>query len=689
MTWVWLFLFVLTGALMLMGCDDDAGDSDALPPVYVTFYSHNEEGGYWESLVDDSVAYGEYRADLVAKITLLRQHGAVLNWESDHSVLRAMAAHEQGALLDETQGKNVLAWMVEDMGMVVDPHGHLTTYNYADLAHLIQELGVSPSGVVGGFAIYACGATEGVFDQLDWRAALEIDEEGLIHGRAYPEATWRPVVLAQPAMRGHSLDEFSSGVWRPEDVGEGGDFLIHDPDSEFITVGQGYPHDRNNIGDVNSGGATIWYEDAAYVRELSEKIQSGTVPANGFYTASIHLRDLPELPGMGPTIDGLRATLEALTELVADGRVIYMDYEEVVEVWEDTHHGMPSRLGIEEFSIYDDLMAEVNELCWGEQESCLVVGCPEGEVCVPEAERCVPDCRIPGNTCPEQMPVCDEQTGFCQAGTAVDVTSVEFLVTNPTSGVDWWAKAFYPSDAGSAKRYPTMVKVPGGSGAGSASEDSPDLDRRPDLQAAEGYVVVIFDADGRGNTAGTEDYCGHIHQDGLAVLIETVASWDVVDVDRLALFTSSYGITMGSGVLARYPELPVLFLLDWEGPANRMDTGHCDADNTGHITHDCDDDLWWSEREAAVFMTQVAVPYLRMQEVQDHAQPDNLHAILMVNNATHTSHGGGGLSPWTCVNGPEVNPINTTYSETEPPVYQQDLSAGPGVWGPMFTLHAP
>ncbi len=118
MTWVWLFLFVLTGAVMLMGCDDDAGDSDALPPVYVTFYSHNEEGGYWES---------------------------------DHPVLRAMAAHEQAALLDETQGKNVLAWMVEDMGMVVDPHGHLTTHNYADLAYLIQELGVSPSGVVGGF----------------------------------------------------------------------------------------------------------------------------------------------------------------------------------------------------------------------------------------------------------------------------------------------------------------------------------------------------------------------------------------------------------------------------------------------------------------------------------------------------------------------------------------------------------
>ena len=67
------------------------------------------------------------------------------------------------------------------------------------------------------------------------------------------------------------------------------------------------------------------------------------------------------------------------------------------------------------------------------------------------------------------------------------------------------------------------------------------------------------------------------------------------------------------------------------------------------------------EREAATF--------LRIQTARDHAQPDNDHALLMVNNATAVAHGGQGIAPWTRVNDAEMHPPNTAYPRDDPPVW--------------------
>ena len=40
---------------------------------------------------------------------------------------------------------------------------------------------------------------------------------------------------------------------------------------------------------------------------------------------------------------------------------------------------------------------------------------------------------------------------------------------------------------------------------------------------------------------------------------------------------------MASGVLSRYPDLPIKFLSDYEGPANRDDTAGCDGSGLGHL----------------------------------------------------------------------------------------------------------
>lgn len=386
---------------------EDSGSAVVTPPVYVSFYSHNEEGGYWDTLVGDRDAYVAWRSDLIARVKLLHDYGATLNWETDHSVLEAMQAHEKDDLSADTQGKSVLRWMKEDMGVVVDPHLHPSEYNYADIAHFIELLGVKPSGVVGGLAVIQCGAAKGKLEYTDWQATLGMGEDGWIHGKRWPEASWKPTILAQPAMIGHTLDDFSSGVWRP---GNADAFYTHQPSGSLTYVGQGYPHDVLNIGAHNSGGAEILYDHAGYILELVGKLRAGALPADSIYTASIHLRDQPSLPDVPSTLEGLRQTLEALSEPKAAGRIVYLDYEGVASIWQDRYASRPSILKIDEFSIHSQLMASVDAYCWS-GDSCGTQTCAQGQVCETAMAKCVPDCRIQG--CPAQLPTCDASSGLC------------------------------------------------------------------------------------------------------------------------------------------------------------------------------------------------------------------------------------------------------------------------------------
>jgi pimeloyl-ACP methyl ester carboxylesterase len=232
-----------------------------------------------------------------------------------------------------------------------------------------------------------------------------------------------------------------------------------------------------------------------------------------------------------------------------------------------------------------------------------------------------------------------------------------YWVTNPTSGTQLYVRVIQPQgwDKGPL---PTLVLIPGGTGDSSDFLGPPD---RAQSIADEGFTVVVFDADGRGRSEGEEDQNGYTHQDGLAEIIRFVTTLPEVDEARIGLASWSYGVTMATGALARYPDLSVRFLIDWEGPANRDDTGGCGEDAVGHLQgHPCDDEDFWREREASIFALDLRVPYQRLQSEKDHAQPDNDHAVLMINNATAEAYGGHGKAPWTRLNDLEPNTVYTT-----------------------------
>lgn len=355
---------VLVGFLVywfgIRGCGSEPGDEEVLTPIYVTIYSHNEDS--WEPLVDTLDEYQFYRENLLERLHLIDSYGATLNWQSDWVVLEAMLRYENGEILDSTNGKNIVEYMVEDLGFSADPHGHLVEYNYADLAKLISDLGVEPSGVVGGCLYVECGK-EPLVLYLDWHDIIELDPDGFITGRIYPDYRWRPTILAQPAQQGHYFDDFSSGVWKP---GNGDDFYGHSEDNPLVYVGEGYPHDAVLLGPYMSSGARVEYREAGYIKELVAKIRSGELPADRIYTASIHVRDLPVVAETGvPENEALESLLKELEPYVERGCVIYADYEEAADIWAVNYDGVPNTVKIEDFSAYPNILEDFKEFCKG------------------------------------------------------------------------------------------------------------------------------------------------------------------------------------------------------------------------------------------------------------------------------------------------------------------------------------
>ncbi len=72
-----------------------------------------------------------------------------------------------------------MQYLKQDLGFEIDPHAHETTYSYADVAYLIEQLGVEPSHLPGG--LLADPPEKSKLEYL-WEP---------IQGRQYPSSIWQ------------------------------------------------------------------------------------------------------------------------------------------------------------------------------------------------------------------------------------------------------------------------------------------------------------------------------------------------------------------------------------------------------------------------------------------------------------------------------------------------------------------
>lgn len=335
---------------------------DVQTPVYVSIYFHNEDT--WDSIVGSKESYLSYRENLLEKLNLLKEYNAKLNWQTDYVVLEAMSDYESEMDQSNTNNKHILRYLTEDLGFSVDPHTH--KYNIADITKLISDQGIVSSTVIGGVKAFECeedGELEGEFTVSDWHETLLLEGDGKIYGDNYG-VSWQPTILSDPGMGGHWYDDFSSGIWRP---GNSELFYQHSQTNDIIYVGQGYPHDRSNLGNYQSSGAEVFSENGEYIKELVEMIQTGQVPSGKIYTASIHVRDQVSVRGGNDistnSLSGLLEILLELDQYTNDNSIVYVTFQEAVDVWEDEYNSEPNILPFSQFSMYDETLNQAIESC--------------------------------------------------------------------------------------------------------------------------------------------------------------------------------------------------------------------------------------------------------------------------------------------------------------------------------------
>jgi len=286
----------------------DLIDSSQGPVIYLSFASHNEDEFHpdYPNFIQDEDAFWESRSNLIAYAQMLVSHGVQYDFQTDWNFLLAVQAYDQGD--ESTNGKNVIRYLHEDLGVDIDPHSHENGgYNFVDVAYLISELGVEPTGVVGGFI---AGPPES--SQLDYFWSLRT-------GLMYPSATWTPEILWGGGTGQHQneSDYWISGVWYPKSATE---FDVHDPTAPLPNVG-------NNSG--------TW--DAFF--DLLEALQDGELDPEGFYTATIMINQ-SEMDEANRQL--YESYLLEVASAVAQGDVIYSTITNTFIAWETTQDGEPT-----------------------------------------------------------------------------------------------------------------------------------------------------------------------------------------------------------------------------------------------------------------------------------------------------------------------------------------------------------
>lgn len=166
-----------------------------------------------------------------------------------------------------------------------------------------------------------------------------------------------------------------------------------------------------------------------------------------------------------------------------------------------------------------------------------------------------------------------------------------------------------------------------------------------DEVARLGFVVMVHDPAGRGESWGEEDFGGPEHQDNLRAAYVALQN-DPACTGQIGILSLSLGIAAAVGAAAQFPgEVQPRWLVDWEGPCDReiiTAGGSLMLPAAGHGLHD---ESYWQPREAVRQVNQLRCGYIRLQARPDHAQPDEVRHAMRMMRAAST-----GAVPWFQIN---------------------------------------
>jgi hypothetical protein len=297
------FTAVITYALLLStliacggsgGKDNENSQLTGETRIYVSVVHHNEEYG---DFVENMENYEGYREDLLALGEYLFGENIVMNFQSDWNFLAAVDRHEtsDSPYIISSNGKNIVRYFKEDLGHEIDPHAHETEYNYADVAFLIEQLGVMPSDIVGGFLAIPPGDS-------DYQQFLSP-----MQGWVYPAYAWQAEWLWGGDSLNHANDIHASGVWNPKDSTS---FFEHDDNAPLPCIGN-YTKTMDGIYD------------------LLGKLESGLLKRNTMYTASFFVG----WEAVEESMEELQRELPLLRQYEEEDKLVFASLEEIGRTW--------------------------------------------------------------------------------------------------------------------------------------------------------------------------------------------------------------------------------------------------------------------------------------------------------------------------------------------------------------------
>jgi len=274
--------------------------------VYVVLFMHNEDTALGDFNDPGTPAkYQRNREMLVEMGQFLHNNNVPFDWESDWKFLQGVLKYETPELEATTNNKNLVRYLSEDLGITVDPHSHEHYgYNYADVACLIDSLGVPPTDIIGGH----------IWDPYNEKYANWERFRQPLQGSQYPHYTWSGRVLIGSGTPNHTYDPQPSGLWRPTDKYH---YWQDDPDGNVLCVGQ-------------------YTGDLAGVQELVQLYRTDAIPADQILTCTIHTPQsfYPDFMN-----DFEQNLIEPLLELQNNGDIRLVSFVELADIWETEFGG--------------------------------------------------------------------------------------------------------------------------------------------------------------------------------------------------------------------------------------------------------------------------------------------------------------------------------------------------------------
>jgi hypothetical protein len=309
-----LRLVVVVSLSALLACGGSEPDPTTGPPgtgstapVFVVLFTHIEDNtpaGVLGSAANRA-NYLALRARLIEMAALARRYNMRWSLEPDWNVLLAALLYEDASVTATTNGLNVLRYLRDSMNTALDPHSHEGGgYNYTDVAHLLDSLGVGGSTVIGG---HIWDPTLPQFQQWD---RFRVPVAGL----RFPPITWRGDILMGSGTPNHVNDPIVSGVWRPKSRTS---YWDDDPAGNIACIG-------------------AYKGDIAGINELVARYRSGQQELSCLLTASIAIRpvDITAAGGLA-TIEN--TVLKLLAVLRDSGQVKLTDFTSLIASWKQQY----------------------------------------------------------------------------------------------------------------------------------------------------------------------------------------------------------------------------------------------------------------------------------------------------------------------------------------------------------------